>query len=227
MIRASGIVKHYTLPDGRSRPVIEGADFSLHQGQSASIQGPSGCGKSTFLYLLAGLAPCDGGTIQVADLNVSTLSESQSDQFRRQHIGIVFQQFHLIDCLSAHDNILFTARLAGAVDPVHIKHLVNTLGLSELVDKPIQQLSGGEQQRVALARALAHKPNVVLADEPTGNLDEDTSQIVSHMLYSTCRALNTTLIVVTHSAHVAQLADVQWTMQQGRLYRVNRDSQDE
>ena len=225
MIRAQSITKSYTAND-QPVSIINGLDLHIKQGQSGSIQGASGCGKSTLLYILCGLEPADSGDIAIAEQQINDFNESQQDYFRSHSIGLVFQQFHLIDCLSVWANITFTARLANKVDLDYLNTLCERLGLTAHKQKPINQLSGGEQQRVALARALAHKPKVLFADEPTGNLDETTSQTVSDLIYTTCAELNITLLLVTHSNQVAERADVQYQMHLGKLSIVNESSRD-
>ncbi|MDM7859666.1 ABC transporter ATP-binding protein [Alteromonas sp. ASW11-36] len=200
--------------------IIDNLELLIEQGQSASVQGASGCGKTTLLHLLSGLDhPC-AGTLIVAKHAIHNYDETRLDYFRRHTIGIVFQQFHLLESLNVEDNIAFTARLAGNLDPHHINNLMQQLGIADMRNQRVTKLSGGEQQRVAIARALAHKPRVVFADEPTGNLDEHTSSAVSELLFSTCRALNTTLLLVTHSNDVAALADDAYHMTSGQLTKI-------
>ena len=228
MIHAQSISKTFALPNGLQNgstnqliPIIQELNLAIGSGQSASIQGPSGCGKSTLLYILCGLEKADTGVINVAGNVLTNLDEIQQDAFRRQHIGLVFQQFHLIDCLSVWANITFTAKLANCFDQDYLNLLCERLGLTPHKHKSVTDLSGGEQQRVALARALAHKPAVLFADEPTGNLDEKTSQSVCELLYDTCASLGTTLLLVTHSEEVAKRADIQFRMHLGKLITVD------
>ena len=162
----------------------------------------------------------DKGEVKVAGLALNTMSEGQADQFRKKHLGIVFQQFNLIDCLSVWDNITFPARLNGLPIGKYHHDLLAQLGLSAHKDKLPVNLSGGEQQRVAIARALSHQPSLVLADEPTGNLDDNNSQGVSELLFGLCKKLGLTLVVVTHSPKVAAFADTRLLLQQGRLHGV-------
>lgn len=222
MIEVNNLVKkidsvQHGVSSHSAATIINELELVIKQGHSASVQGASGCGKTTLLHLLAGLDTPYSGSISVANKPIHTYDESQLDIYRRCNIGIVFQQFHLLESLNVEDNINFTARLSGVLDPDHINNLITQLEIAHLRAQPVTQLSGGEQQRVAIARALAHKPNVLLADEPTGNLDELTSSKVSELLFATCRNLNTTLLVVTHSAEVAALADVVYHMTAGRL----------
>ncbi|WP_269519009.1 ABC transporter ATP-binding protein [Alteromonas sp. BMJM2] len=150
-------------------------------------------------------------------LNSVVRNRSYVDDFRKNHLGIVFQSYNLFDCFNAWDNIAFTARLKGNYNPQYQTELMEQLSILPLAKKPISQLSGGEQQRCAIARALVHKPSLILADEPTGNLDEATSQAVSDILYDICSAMNTTLLVVTHSPDVAKKANFPLWLHKGKL----------
>lgn len=217
MIEVNGLVKQIT--DGHSnKSILDKLDFHLEAKQSVAISGDSGSGKSTFLNILAALDNADKGEVKVAGVALNTMSEGQADQFRKKHLGIVFQQFNLIDCLSVWDNMTFPARLNGLPIGKYHHDLLAQLGLSAHRDKLPVNLSGGEQQRVAIARALSHRPSLVLADEPTGNLDDNNSQGVSELLFGLCKKLGLTLVVVTHSPKVAAFADTRLLLQQGRLH---------
>jgi putative ABC transport system ATP-binding protein len=217
MIQVSGLVKQIT--DGHStKNILDKLDFYLESKQSVAISGDSGSGKSTLLNILAALDNADNGVVKVAGLALNTMSEAQADQFRKKHLGIVFQQFNLIDCLSVWDNITFPARLNGLSIGQYHNDLLKQLGLCSHKDKLPVNLSGGEQQRVAIARALSHQPSLVLADEPTGNLDDNNSQLVSELLFGLCNKLGLTLVVVTHSPKVAAFADTRLLLQQGSLH---------
>ena len=198
--------------------ILRDLSFTLESGNSASIRGASGSGKSTLLSLIAGFELPDGGTIHIDDVTLPFASDNAADAFRRDHLGVVFQSFNLLDCLNVWENIAFTARLKGNHDKDFQRTLMNDMAIAHLSEKLPHQLSGGEQQRVAIARALVHKPSLVLADEPTGNLDEETSEQVANTLFAQCRALNTTLIVVTHSHEVAEKADVPLWLHHGQLH---------
>lgn len=204
-------------------------DLSLHVdvGESVSIQGPSGCGKSTLLSLIAGFDSPDAGRITVGDVTVfnDNATTPALDHFRKQHLGIVFQSYNLFDCFNAWDNIAFTARLKGNFDCQYQQHLMESLGIAHLAKKPIHTLSGGEQQRCAIARALVHRPALILADEPTGNLDEVTSESVASYLFDISKKENTALIVVTHSDEVANKAQQVLKLHQGRLVHAANTSQ--
>jgi putative ABC transport system ATP-binding protein len=201
--------------------ILEDVSFSVGQGKSLSITGESGAGKSTLLHLLAALDKPDSGHIMVNNLALDKdLKEKQADNYRKNQLGMVFQQFNLIDCLSVWDNVSFTARINGVYDPGHIEHLLEQLDVIQHRHKLPVELSGGEQQRVSIARALTHRPKVVLADEPTGNLDDKNSALVSALLFSLCQSTQTSLVIVTHSQEVASQADTHLRLSNGRLHAV-------
>lgn len=215
MININAISKRYPQADA---PVLDNLSLTVSDGNSVSIRGASGSGKSTLLSLIAGFESPDSGSITIGCQTLPFSSEKNADIFRRHELGVIFQSYNLIDCLNVWDNIAFTSRLKGNVDDKYQLHIMKLLGIAHLKHKPAHQLSGGEQQRVAISRALVHKPTLVLADEPTGNLDEDTSDSVSDALYSLCRSLSTTLVVVTHSEDVARMATQQCWLRHGQLY---------
>ena len=217
MIAVSDLLKHY--PDSSS-PIIDQLSLNVIAGQSVSIQGASGCGKSTLLALLAGFEQSTGGTIVIAGHAIERLSQQAADAFRMHHLGVIFQQFNLLDCFNVWDNVAFTARLKGNYNADRQQTLLCNLGLAQRLKAPVSMLSGGEQQRVAIARALNHLPEVVLADEPTGNLDEQTSEVVSQLLFNYCQEQGAALVVVTHSLDVARRAQTQYRLHQGRLAQV-------
>ena len=214
MIAVSDLLKHY--PDSAT-PIIDQISLEVAAGQSVSIQGASGCGKSTLLALLAGFEQSTGGTIVIAGHAIERLSQQAADAFRMHHLGVIFQQFNLLDCFNVWDNVAFTARLKGNYNADRQQTLLCNLGLAQRLKAPVSMLSGGEQQRVAIARALNHLPEVVLADEPTGNLDEQTSEVVSQLLFNYCQEQGAALVVVTHSLDVARRAQTQYRLHQGRL----------
>lgn len=203
MIQVNELTKTY--PDGTSRKqIFGGVSFSLNQSESLALTGESGSGKSTLLHLLAALDTADSGQIQIDSRDISQLTERQADEFRKNKVGIVFQHFNLVDCLSGWDNVCLPARLKGNFDQAYLENLLEMLAIVDLKNKLPVDMSGGEQQRFAIARALANKPALLLADEPTGNLDDKTSNRVSDMLFQLCQQLSTTLILVTHSQELAK-----------------------
>jgi len=197
--------------------VLRGVDLDLSQGQTLALTGESGSGKSTLLHIAGGLEAADRGEITVSDTSLTGLADAGRARLRRTEIGVVFQQFNLIPSLTVAANIAFQARLAGTADPAHIESLTTALGLSAHRDAYPEALSGGQQQRVAIARALAAKPKLLLADEPTGNLDEATAQEVLAQLLRLVRETGAALLMVTHSRAIADQLQRRVHLSQGRL----------
>lgn len=185
--------------------VLKGVDLELQKGETLALLGKSGSGKSTLLSLLAGLDRADSGEIFIQDKKMSEMSESSLTQFRAQHIGIVFQQFHLVSTLSALENVLLPLELNKVPKAMDIAlDLLQKVGLSHRSHHLPSELSGGESQRVAIARALAIRPAILFADEPSGNLDEETGEMVMKMLFDMVKETQTTLVLVTHDQDLAR-----------------------
>lgn len=220
MLEVRDVFKSYATPQG-PLPVLQGVDLMLPPGSSMALMGESGSGKSTLLHLVAGLDKVDRGSIHSGGYRLDGMSESQLAQWRRTEIGLVFQQFNLISSLSVEDNLAFQARLCGRHDPVWQAHLVQRLGLGEVLQRYPEQLSGGQQQRVALGRALASRPPLLLADEPTGSLDEATSDEVLRLLLELLDDSPTSLLMVTHSPRVAARLAHRVVLHGGRLAQVD------
>ncbi|MCU7645787.1 ABC transporter ATP-binding protein [Pseudomonas piscis] len=216
MLEVQGVFKSYATPQG-PLAVLQGVDLQLEQGASLALMGESGSGKSTLLHLIAGLDRLDAGRIRVGQRQLQELSEAQLASWRRTEVGLVFQQFNLISSLRVEDNLGFQARLAGRFDPAWQAHLATRLGLGELLRRYPEQLSGGQQQRVALGRALAARPPLLLADEPTGSLDEATSDEVLQLLLELLADSPTSLLMVTHSQRVASRLQRTVVLHHGRL----------
>jgi putative ABC transport system ATP-binding protein len=216
MLKVSQLSKSYELPQG-TLPVLRGIDLRVNAGESVALTGESGSGKSTLLHLIAGLDEPDGGEVILDGAAVSRLSESGRAQLRRDRLGLVFQQFNLIPSLKVRDNLAFQARIAGRFDAAWQDELSARLGLSDLLDRYPEQLSGGQQQRVAIGRALAVRPRLLLADEPTGNLDETTADDVVRLLHELVTRTGCGLLMVTHSLHLAGLLDRRIHLTGGRL----------
>lgn len=189
---------------GRVTPVLRGVSFDMGAGETVALRGESGSGKSTLLHLIATLDQPTKGRILLDGVDVAGLSDARSAALRRDRVGIVFQQFNLIPSLSARSNIAFHARLAARYDPQVTEHLAEKLGLAEHLDKYPEALSGGQQQRVAIARTLAARPRLILADEPTGNLDEDTADRVLALMLESAAEVGAAVLMVTHSTRLAQ-----------------------
>lgn len=227
MLHIDTIDKSYRDGDTR-QDILNQLSLTIDEGQSISIRGASGSGKSTLLHLLAALDKPDKGHIWLTpnsptqpNIDITRFTEAQADAYRMSIIGMVFQKYNLIDVITVNENVYLPAKLNAKnnshIDSSYINQLMQALGISKHTHKLPNQLSGGEQQRVAIARALSHKPRLLLADEPTGNLDSRNSDLVSRLLIDTCKALNTTLILVTHSEEVAALTQRQVFLEQGRL----------
>lgn len=216
MLHVQGVFKRYGTPSGPLE-VLTGVDLKLSERSSLALMGESGSGKSTLLHLVAGLDQVDQGTIQVGERRLDRMTESQLAHWRRTDIGLVFQQFNLIGSLRVEDNLAFQARLAGRFDLVWQAQLVERLGLGDLLQRYPEQLSGGQQQRVAVGRALASRPGLLLADEPTGNLDEATSDEVLQLLLDLLHDSATSLLMVTHSPRIAARLDRQMVLHRGHV----------
>ena len=216
MLEVRNVFKNYATPQG-PLPVLQGVDLTLEPGSSLALMGESGSGKSTLLHLIAGLDKVDSGSIRSAEHRLESMNEAQLANWRRTEIGLVFQQFNLIGSLRVEDNLAFQARLAGRNDARWQAHLVQRLGLGDLLKRYPEQLSGGQQQRVALGRALASQPKLLLADEPTGSLDEATSDEVLRLLLELLDDTPTTLLMVTHSPRVAVRLAKRVVLSSGRL----------
>jgi len=208
--------------------VLSGAEMTLSQGEVAVLLGRSGSGKSTLLNLVSGIDLPDEGDVLVDGKAINRLSERERTLFRRDHIGFVFQFFNLIPTLTVEENLRLPLELAGRPDAAHkdrATQLLERVGLGNRANSYPDRLSGGEQQRIAVARALVHDPRLILADEPTGNLDVDTGRQVLALLEDLTRKAGKTMILVTHSREVAGLADRRLTLVDGRLVEVSaRDS---
>ncbi len=216
MIELRGVSKTVSSGD-RPLTILHPLDLSIPSGQFVAIVGPSGSGKSTLLGLLAGLDAPTTGTIEIDGVDITTLSEDALARLRGEKIGFVFQFFHLVPSLTAFENILVPMEIAGRRDAsTRARRLLDEVGLADRGHHYPSQLSGGEQQRVAIARALANDPPILMADEPTGNLDTVTGQNILEILLDVHRTRGTTLILVTHDAELAALADNRLMFRDGR-----------
>ena len=207
------------LGDGASAvQVLKGIDLSVDRATSLGIVGPSGSGKSTLLMVLAGLERIDTGSIEVAGTSYAGLSEDQLAAFRGRTVGIVFQSFHLIPNMTALENVAVPLEMAGSANAFdRAREELTSVGLAERLDHYPAQMSGGEQQRVAIARALAPDPAIIIADEPTGNLDETTGAQISELLFDKQRERGTTLVLVTHDRRLAEQCDRQVRVRGGEI----------
>ena len=198
-------------------PVLRGISFDLEAGQTLALTGESGSGKSTLLHIAGALEAADAGRVWVAGQELTQLNDSGRAALRRTDIALVFQQFNLIPSLTVAANISFQSALLGQVDQTHVEQVVDALGLSDQMKKYPEALSGGQQQRVAIARAIAAKPKLMLADEPTGNLDEGTAEDVLEQMLKLVAQTGAALMVVTHSPNIAARMDRRLHLRSGLL----------
>jgi len=189
------------------QPVFQGVGLSLAAGESVAVVGASGVGKSTLLQCMAGLERWQHGDIRVAGLDIGPLDDEARARWRREHVGFVFQAFHLLPYLSVFDNVHLPLLLLGQPNPKRVSEMLQAVGLQQLGGRLPEQLSGGQMQRVAIARALVHQPPLLLADEPTGNLDPAHATEVLELLLQQSHAHGTALVLVTHNLHAAQRAN--------------------
>ena len=219
MLDVSQVTKSYPTPSG-PLAILSGVSFTLQRGDAAAIMGPSGAGKSTLLYILGGLEQPTSGTISLDGRNPFTLSEKDLAAFRNQSIGFIFQDHCLLPQCSVLENVLVPTLVSNdatfAVD--RARGLLAQVGLSDRLDHRPAELSGGEKQRVALARALIHKPLLLLCDEPTGNLDQASADVVASLLLELHRKQETILIVVTHSAELAARFPLRYELRNANLH---------
>jgi len=216
-VRLEGLVKHYRTGAGMVR-AVDGIDLEIEPASRVAITGPSGCGKSTLLGLIGGLEAPTRGRVLLGGLEISGLPERHRARVRRERIGFIFQSDDLLPFLTAAENVSLQLALRGdGDDPDRSRRLLADLGLAEHTDKLPDQLSGGQRQRVGMARALVHRPGLILADEPTGELDSAASKVVIDMLLAAQRQMGATLLVVTHDPEVARRLDRTLRLRDGRL----------
>lgn len=197
---------------------LDGVDLSVEKGEFVAIVGTSGSGKSTLLHMLGGLDRPTSGSVTVDGRELSKLKDEELTVFRRRKIGFVFQNYNLVPVLSVYENIVLPIQLDGnREDEAYVKKIIDTLGLEKKLNNLPNKLSGGQQQRVAIARALAAKPAIILADEPTGNLDSSTSQDVMGLLKVTSERFAQTIVMITHNEEIAQMADRIIRIEDGRI----------
>ena len=216
MLKIRNLSKSYRYAEARQH-VLQGLDFDMGTSSSVALLGESGSGKSTLLHLIAGLDRPDSGEIHFNGQALHAAAEAELAALRRSQLSLVFQQFHLISTLTVQDNIRFQAALCQRLNPDYESELIERLGLAEQCRKYPQQLSRGQQQRVAIARALLHRPMLVLADEPTGNLDEQSSVEVMSLFSDLVTRAGSSLVMVTHSRGMAEFMDRRVWLHNGRL----------
>ena len=208
-------------------PALRGVSFSVQKGEFVTVVGPSGSGKSTLFYLLGGLTQADSGSVTIDGVDFATLSDGERTRLRKSKIGFVFQKFNLLPTLSARSNIEIAADIAGLgrPDTAFMKKITEMLGIAQRLEHRPNELSGGEQQRVALARALINRPAIVLADEPTGNLDSKSSSVVLNMLRQSNKDLSQTVLMITHNPEAADYGDRIVHMRDGQIVTPDEDPQ--
>jgi ABC-type lipoprotein export system ATPase subunit len=217
LLELTNVNKTYRAPDGEITPVIDIPSFSLDQGQQLALRGASGSGKTTLLNLIAGILQADSGRISVAGQEMTTRSESARDRLRAQAVGYVFQTFNLLQGFTAHENVMIGMMFGRGADAAFARHLLERVGLAKRLHYKPRQLSVGQQQRVAVARALANRPRLVLADEPTGNLDRHHAREALALIRDICREQQAALLLVSHDPDVLAQFD-----QQRDLAELNR-----
>ena len=217
ILQTTDLKKYYGSGDTMVR-ALDGVNLSVEDGEFAAIVGTSGSGKSTLLHMLGGLDRPTSGKVFVEGKDIFSLGDDELTIFRRRKIGFVFQSYNLVPVLNVYENIVLPIELDGnRVDRAHIEHIIETLGLQEKKESLPSQLSGGQQQRVAIARALAAKPAIILADEPTGNLDSRTSLDVMGLLKVTSEQFAQTIVMITHNEEIAQMSDRIIRIEDGRI----------
>ena len=222
ILETENLKKYYGSGETQVR-ALDGVDLSVENGEFVAIVGTSGSGKSTLLHMLGGLDRPTSGRVIVDGKEIFSLKDEALTIFRRRKIGFVFQSYNLVPVLSVHENIILPVELDGRrVDREYLQEVVSALGLEKRLNSRPNQLSGGQQQRVAIARALAAKPAILLADEPTGNLDSKTSQDVLGLMKATGRKFSQTMVMITHNEEIAQLADRIVRIEDGRIAKRER-----
>ena len=214
---ARGLKKYYGVGNTLTK-ALDGVDLEVKKGEFVAIVGASGSGKSTLLHMLGGLDNPTSGNVIIEGIEIGNLDRDELTVFRRRQIGFIFQNYNLVPVLNTYENNILTLELDGRIpDEGQIKRIMDILHLSEKEYSLPSQLSGGQQQRVAIARALASNPSIILADEPTGNLDSNTSQEVLGLMVESVHMLNQTLIMITHNMQIAQLADRIICIEDGKI----------
>ena len=216
ILETRGLTKVYRT-DAAPTAALRGVDLAVRRGEFVSVMGPSGCGKSTLLYLLGLLATPTDGTVVLNGTDTRAISDGRRTRLRRRHIGFVFQRFNLLGTLSAEDNVALALRLRGRTVGARAREMLAAVGLEEKRRRRPGELSVGEQQRVAIARALVTRPDVLLADEPTGNLDSEASERVLDLIGRFHRDAGQTIVLITHNEKVAERAERLVRMRDGRI----------
>ncbi|MCQ4635503.1 ABC transporter ATP-binding protein [Anaerovorax odorimutans] len=219
ILQAKDLKKYYGKEPNLTK-ALDGVSLNIRQGEFVSIIGTSGSGKSTLLNMLGGLDNPTSGSVVIRGKEIERMNDEQLTVFRRRNIGFIFQDYNLVPVLNVYQNIILPIELDGnKVDREYIDRIIHFLHLEEKLSNLSSNLSGGQQQRVAIARALASKPAIILADEPTGNLDSKTSQDVLRLMKVTCKQFHQTLVMITHNPEIALMADRMIRIEDGRIVR--------
>ena len=219
ILKTKGLKKYYGKGEALVK-ALDGVDLEIERGKFTAVVGTSGSGKSTLLNMLGGLDRPSEGSVNIAGTELADLNSEQATVFRRQHIGFIFQNYNLVPVLSVWENIIFPISMDGRrPDQEFINKVTGLLGLEKKLNSLPNNLSGGQQQRVAIARALASKPSIILADEPTGNLDSRTSDDVIGLLKMTGREFNQTIVMITHNPEIAGMADRVIRIEDGKIVK--------
>lgn len=217
VLQAIDLKKYYGTEPNITR-ALDGVNFSVEEGEFVAVVGTSGSGKSTLLHMMGGLDTPTSGSVMVRDKELAKMNDEQLTIFRRRNIGFIFQNYNLVPVLNVYENIVLPVELDGnKVDKTFMNEVVQMLGLEDKLNNMPNNLSGGQQQRVAIARALVSKPSIVLADEPTGNLDSKTSADVLGLLKTTSQKFHQTIVMITHNNEIAQLADRIIRIEDGKI----------
>ena len=217
MIKAAGLKKYY-VTDNYEVHALDGVSLSVEEGEFLAIIGTSGSGKTTLLQILGGLDEPTAGGVWIRGNSLKDMTEDERTIFRRRNIGFVFQQYNLVPMLNVWENIVLPVKLDGKkIEKGYVNEIIDTLGIRTKLENLPSALSGGQQQRVAIARALAAKPAILLADEPTGNLDSKTSQDVLGLLKVTSKRFHQTIVMITHNEEIAQMADRILQIEDGKI----------
>lgn len=217
VLEVKGLKKHYGKEESLVK-ALDGVEIKVNKGEFVAIVGTSGSGKSTLLHMLGGIDRPTEGKVYVDGNDIFSMKEDKLTIFRRKNVGFIFQNYNLVPILNAYENIILPIELEGnKVDSEFVDKVISTLGLSGKINALPNKLSGGQQQRVAIARALATKPSIILADEPTGNLDSKTGQEVLGLLKMTSKRFNQTIVMITHDEGIAQAADRVIRIEDGKI----------
>lgn len=217
ILKTSSLIKHYGKGSNLVK-AVDGIDLSIKQGEFVAVVGTSGSGKSTLLHMLGGLDRATSGNVLIDGNEIFNMKDDDLAIFRRRKIGFIFQAFNLVPVLNVWENIVLPMGLDNSpIDEEFVKEIMNTMGIYEKKDSLVNNLSGGQQQRVAIARALASKPSIILADEPTGNLDSKTGEEVLVLMKASIKKYHQTLVMITHDENIAQMADRVIRLEDGKI----------